>query len=52
LGQTPVVVVSERIAQRARELGCSEVTLASNVSDQGLLQAICDLVRQQRIKPA
>jgi len=39
--QTPLVVVSERMQSRAQELGCTNVILATEASDQGLLKAIC-----------
>jgi uroporphyrinogen-III synthase len=42
LCKTPLVVVSERIKTRARKLGCEEIILAKEASDQGVLAAICE----------
>ena len=52
LRQTPLVVVSERIQTRARELGCSNIILADEASDQGLLQSICSWVKARGDAPA
>ncbi|MCW8975547.1 MAG: uroporphyrinogen-III synthase, partial [Sedimenticola sp.] len=41
LQQTPLVVVSDRMRQHARELGCTQVILAPGADEQDLLQAIC-----------
>ncbi len=41
LSETPLVVVSERIMVRARELGCRNIVLADEASDRGLLKAVC-----------
>jgi len=48
LCQTPLVVVSERIKTRARELGCNNIILADEASDQGLIRSICNWVEQGR----
>ena len=48
LCQTPLVVVSERIKTRARELGCDNIILANETSDQGLIRSICNWVEQDR----
>ncbi|MCP4126644.1 MAG: uroporphyrinogen-III synthase [Gammaproteobacteria bacterium] len=42
LCQTPLVVVSDRIQARARELGCNYTVVAPEASDQGLLRSICN----------
>ncbi|WP_428623207.1 uroporphyrinogen-III synthase [Sedimenticola sp.] len=41
LQQTPMIVVSDRMRQHARELGCREVYLARSADEQDLLEAIC-----------
>jgi uroporphyrinogen-III synthase len=41
LQQTPMIVVSERMRQHARDLGCREVYLARSADEQDLLEAIC-----------
>ncbi len=46
LRQTPLVVVSERIQMRARELGCNNIILADEASDQGLLRSICNWAQE------
>lgn len=51
LRQTPLVVVSERIQTRAQELGCNHILLASEASDQGLLESICRWAGQDNNKP-
>jgi uroporphyrinogen-III synthase len=43
LRQTPLVVVSERVAAQAREHGCRQLHLAANATDQALLSALCEL---------
>jgi len=45
---TPLVVVSERGAQRARELGWRTVTVAPDPHDEGLFTAIAEQWRQAR----
>ncbi len=46
LRQTPLVVVSERIQMRAHELGCNNIIMADEASDQGLLRSICNWARE------
>jgi len=41
LGKTPLVVVSSRMRDRARELGCEQIILAKGVDDVSLLEAAC-----------
>lgn len=41
--RTPVAVISERLASRARELGCQRVDVAPEASDQGLCSAVIRL---------
>ncbi len=52
LRQTPLIVVSERIRTRALELGCNNIVLAEEASDQGLLEAICSWAGRLDNKPA
>lgn len=40
---TPVAVMSERLAARAREIGCSRLGVASEASDAGLCSAVIRL---------
>lgn len=40
LGETPVVVVSERIAERAAELGCNKIELAERADDEAIVSAL------------
>ncbi len=47
LFNTPLVVVSERIRMRAQELGCRDVVLADEASDNGLLRAVCSWAEKQ-----
>jgi uroporphyrinogen-III synthase len=42
--QTPMVVVSDRMRQHARELGCSQIILAPGADEQDLIKAICQWV--------
>ena len=41
--ETPLVVVSERLAEHARSRGCRHIHLAANASDPALLDALCEL---------
>lgn len=41
LQQTPMIVISDRMRQHARELGCRAVYLARSADEQDLLEAIC-----------
>lgn len=42
LRKTPLLVVSARIRDRARELGCGRIIMADDASDLGLFTAICE----------
>ena len=44
LCKTPLVVLSERIAARARELGCEWVRVTEQAGDRAILQSLCKLV--------
>ncbi len=52
LCQTPLVVVSERIRDRALELGCNQIIVAPEASDQGLLRAVCNWAEEIGNRPA
>jgi len=41
LRTTPLLVVSERMRQKAIELGCQSIILAQRADDQSLLEALC-----------
>lgn len=41
LKDTPTLVISQRMAEHAKELGCQQVILAANASDQAIVEAIC-----------
>ncbi|AKH21056.1 hypothetical protein AAY24_12625 [Sedimenticola thiotaurini] len=41
LQQTPMIVISDRMRQHARELGCHEVYLSRSADEQDLFEAIC-----------
>jgi uroporphyrinogen-III synthase len=43
LQKTPLVVVSERLAEHARARGCRKLYLAAGASDHALMQALCAL---------
>lgn len=43
LRQTPLIVVSERLAEHARARGCRRLQLAAGAGDQALLDAMCEL---------
>jgi uroporphyrinogen-III synthase len=43
MASTPLVVVSDRVAQRARGLGFRQVAVAASASDQALFDAIADV---------
>lgn len=43
LQRTPLVVVSERMAVRARQLGCRQVHVAASALDAALLDTLCQL---------
>ena len=42
LRETPMVVVSERIRQRAAEMGCKQILLARRAEEEAILDAILD----------
>jgi len=44
--ETPLVVISARMRQRARELGFKQIILSRGADDQALLRTICAWVRQ------
>lgn len=41
LQKTPMIVISDRMRQHARELGCREVYLSRSADEQDLFEAIC-----------
>lgn len=41
LTETPMVVISDRMRQRARELGCQQIILARGADEDQLLDALC-----------
>lgn len=43
LQQTPLVVISERLADHARARGCRKLFLAADAGDRAVLQALCEL---------
>ena len=43
LQQTPLIVVSERLAEHARQRGCRTLYLAADAGDPALLKALCEL---------
>ena len=45
LRQTPLVVLSERIARKARELGCRQVVVTGQADDDAILESLCALVK-------
>ena len=46
LRQTPLVVLSERIAARARALGCARVLVTEQAGERAILQCLCELVEK------
>lgn len=50
LVETPLVVIGERIALLARELGCRRVAVAAEASDAGLCDAVIRLARAERLE--
>ncbi len=44
LKETPLVVLSERIARHAGELGCRQVTVTAQANDKAILESLCGLV--------
>jgi uroporphyrinogen-III synthase len=46
LTSTPVVVVSERIAQVANDIGCRRVVTAQGPNDQAVLQAVVEIMQE------
>jgi uroporphyrinogen-III synthase len=42
LRQTPIVVVSERIRQRAEAMGCTRILLAQRAEEEAILEKIRD----------
>ncbi|WP_457668567.1 uroporphyrinogen-III synthase [Thiolapillus sp.] len=44
LRETPLVVLSERTAEHAFELGCRRVWVTDVAGDRGILQALCEIV--------
>jgi uroporphyrinogen-III synthase len=45
---TPLVVVSERLADHARDLGCESVHTASSPRDASVLEALCTIAQRVR----
>jgi uroporphyrinogen-III synthase len=43
LTRTPVVVISERLAQQARDLGCARVETATAASDEAMVESVIRL---------
>ena len=43
LKETPLVVLSGRIADRARELGCRRVVVTRQAGDRAILESLCEL---------
>lgn len=41
LTETPMVVISDRMRQRARELGCQQIILAQGADEDQILDALC-----------
>jgi uroporphyrinogen-III synthase len=46
LRATPLVVLSERIAVRARELGCRQVRVTARAGDHAILESLCELAEE------
>lgn len=46
LAETPLVVVSERIAGYASGLGCKMVWVADNASDEAIVSALCEITME------
>ncbi len=44
LRETPLVVLSERIANHARQLGCRQVAVTDQANDTSILESLCRLV--------
>ena len=44
LRRTPLVVISERMRERARELGCLQISVARRADDPSVLEAICGML--------
>lgn len=47
LNQTPIVVISDRMRQRARELGCQQVILARGADEEQLMEALCVWIKNR-----
>ncbi len=43
LRQTPLVVLSERMAEHAYALGCRKIWVTEQAGDRGILQALCEI---------
>jgi uroporphyrinogen-III synthase len=48
LRRTPLVVVSARMAARARDLGCEALVVSEGARDHQVLEALCRWVRRRR----
>jgi uroporphyrinogen-III synthase len=46
LRQTPLVVLSERTAEHAYELGCRNIWVTEQSGDRGILRALCEIREQ------
>ena len=44
LRRTPLVVISERMRERARELGCLQISVARRADDSSVFEAICGML--------
>ncbi len=52
LRATPLIVVSERAAAHAKQLGCRRIHLADSALNASLLEATCELAREAGLKPS
>ncbi|WP_457673305.1 uroporphyrinogen-III synthase [Thiolapillus sp.] len=43
LARTPLVVLSERTAEHAHDLGCREIWVTEQAGDRGILQTLCEI---------
>ncbi len=46
LKQTPLAVISERIAEYADEIGCEAIYVSDQPSDAALLKTVCEINRE------
>ncbi|MCP3869705.1 MAG: uroporphyrinogen-III synthase [Gammaproteobacteria bacterium] len=51
LRNTPLIVVSERLSERALKFGCQQVRVARRADDLSVIDAVCDMIDKTDVLP-